>query len=290
MDPMKRDNFAGLLVILAACTMPDVKVEPEKAAAVEMTRPDEVDAIAGKDSERPDAGARQGSAASKPKTAGETKKVDAGPSPANTDAGRRTQSTSAADGDEDAGAQNRCFTKGQWKVDNLVPCLVEGESQRFFLYSSRSSAGGYVCDPVRSTPPPAPDSAWSSSTLQVDCAGKFELCYTLKAGSSAAPKPTDCSLVKLCVNTVYAQPGLTQRLPDLPGWSTEDSVCSKRFVDRGGYGEMSVRGTNQTNQPIDDGHGQPLIFERTTYCSPTCNDTPDLPECKDCSVNGTGMF
>lgn len=184
----------------------------------------------------------------------------------------------------------RCFSSGKWDLSNLVPCIVE-DTEGIYLYSSRPNDDGtYVCDSVMDLPPPTPTERWSSSKLKVDCAGEFELCYTLKAGKASDPRPNDCVLMKSCVDIWYGEAGRTQDLPDLPGWVAKDSDCSARFKQNGGYGEMSVRGLSIECDPVDDGDGDPYIFERTSYCSPDCNDNPDSEECRDCSVSGSGDF
>jgi hypothetical protein len=186
----------------------------------------------------------------------------------------------------------RCFSKGKWELSNLVPCIVEEpESSRVYLYSSRPDAsGGYTCGSAAEFPPSAPEENWSTSRLNVDCAGKFELCYTLKAGKSSNPEADDCVLMKKCFDVWYDKAGTTQSLPDLPGWVATDTTCAARFKSTGGYGEMSVQGLSEECDPVDDGSGKAYVFERTTYCRPDCNETPDADDCKSCSVSGAGDF
>jgi hypothetical protein len=186
----------------------------------------------------------------------------------------------------------RCFSKGKWDLSNLVPCIVDDpEDGATYLYSSRpDSSGGYTCGSVVDLPPAAPSERWSTSRLNVDCAGQFELCYTLKAGKASAPKSDDCTLTRKCFDVWYEKAGKSQDLPDLPGWVATDTKCALRFKSVGGYGEMSVRGKSEECDPVDDGKGNAYVFERTTYCRPDCNETPNAEECKDCSVSGSGDF
>jgi hypothetical protein len=186
----------------------------------------------------------------------------------------------------------RCFSKGKWELSNLVPCIVEdAENSATYLYSSQpDSAGGYSCGSITELPPPAPSAIWSTSRLNVDCAGQFELCYTLKAGRAGAPRADDCTLTRRCFDVWYDQAGRTQNLPDLPGWVATDTTCAERFKSVGGYGEMSVRGLSEECEAVDDGNDKAYVFERTTYCKPDCNETPTADECRDCSVSGAGDF
>jgi hypothetical protein len=41
---------------------------------------------------------------------------------------------------------------------------------------------------------------------------------------------------------------------------------------------------------VDDGEGHPYVFHRTDYCPPSCQGTPDTPECQACATGGSGMF
>ena len=184
----------------------------------------------------------------------------------------------------------RCFSNGTWALNNLVPCVFES-GDKLFLYSSHADAAkGYVCNPVSMSPPAKPPEPWNSSTLTGDCAGQFKLCYTMKAGAVGNPKPSDCVIMKSCVDIWYEKPGQELKLPNLPGWTSTDSACSKKFIEQGGYGEMTVLGKSVECDAVDDGHGQPYVFKRTSYCLPSCVSTPDKPECKGCSTGGSGQF
>ena len=184
----------------------------------------------------------------------------------------------------------RCFSSGKWAIDNLVPC-INGDPSGPYIYSSHADADhGFACDPVSMIPPPAPSAAWSKSTLNVECAGQFKLCYTIRAGKASDPKSDDCKVMQSCVDVWYEKAGQTQTLPDLAGWASKDNACVKRFVESGGYGEMSVQGRSAECDPVDDGHGQAYVFRRTSYCGTECGEKPDSDGCRDCSVSGAGNF
>lgn len=183
-----------------------------------------------------------------------------------------------------------CFSNGVWALNNLVPCVFESEN-RLFLYSSHPEGDkGYACNSVSMSPPPRPAEAWNSSTLTGDCAGQFKLCYTMKAGLVGSPKADDCLVMQSCVDVWYSKPGESMQLPNLPGWTSNDPACSKKFIDLGGYGEMTVLGKSMDCDAVDDGHGKPYVFKRTSYCAPSCASTPDKAECKGCSTGGSGQF
>jgi hypothetical protein len=185
----------------------------------------------------------------------------------------------------------RCFSNGNWALDNLVPCISQDVNKQYYVYSSRPDAElGYVCDGLTTVPPPAPAADWTASRLKVDCAGRFELCYTIKAGDVSNPQPGDCVLVRSCVNTWYGRAGAEQKLPALKGWAATDDACTQRFVEQGGYGEMSVVGKSSECETVDDGQGAPLVFKRASYCPPTCGEMPDNEECQHCSASGAGDF
>ena len=162
-----------------------------------------------------------------------------------------------------------------------VSVLEQGEAR-----TARSTAA------PRQNTPPTPSGSWSEDSLNVDCGGQFKLCYTIKAGSVANPKPDDCVVMQTCVDTWYEKAGTDQKLDDLPAWvsSTSASACAVQFATNGGYGEMSVIGKSIECDAVDDGKGNPYVFHRTDYCKPTCRMTPDLPECRACQTGGSGMF
>lgn len=184
----------------------------------------------------------------------------------------------------------RCFSKGEWALTDLVPCIYDDDTHVYLYSSHPQPGGGYECTPASASPPPAPSEDWNSSTLTIDCAGQFKLCYTLKAGQVANPNASDCVLMQACVDTWYSTPGKPQTLPNLPGWRATDTACTQRFVEVGGYGEMSVFGKSMECDAVDDGHGRPYIFKRTSYCPPSCTNTPDRAECVGCATGGSGQF
>jgi len=127
--------------------------------------------------------------------------------------------------------------------------------------------------------------AFTPSTLQVDCAGHFRLCFTLKAGDPSKPQPTDCALAQVCTETDYTTAGQEQPVPDLPPWSTDNASCSQQFATTGGYGEMSVKGTSIECDEVPD-----HVFNRVGYCPTSCNQDPKGPGCQNCMQGGSGAF
>jgi hypothetical protein len=184
----------------------------------------------------------------------------------------------------------RCFSSGTWALTNLAPCLYTTNNNTYLYSSHLDSAGKIACNTVSSVPPGKPAEDWNSSTLKLDCAGKFTLCYTIKAGDVKNPQPADCVLNKQCLDVAYDTIQAEQKLPNLPGWTSGDKDCGNKFVSVGGYGEMSVEGQSVECDKVDDGKGNPYIFLRTAYCPPRCTDTPNTAECKACSTGGSGTF
>ncbi len=187
-----------------------------------------------------------------------------------------------------------CFSHGIWAIDNTVPCLITYPGGQSYGVSTFQDGAGVAQCPISipSTPPPAaqPGQPWSASRLTVDCAGQYSLCYTLKAGDGDTPQPDDCVLSESCVDLWYAQKDVPQALPPLPGWSAKGPGCATEFVDRGGYGEMSVVGLSAECEAIDDGQGGRYVFHRVLYCPSRCDADPSLPECQGCSQGGSGEF
>ena len=106
-----------------------------------------------------------------------------------------------------------------------------------------------------------------------------------------SPKTDDCVITQLCEQDIwYPKAGVDQSLAPLPSWSSENTECAGKFVQVGGYGEMSVIGRSIECEDIDDGHADPFIFYRTGYCPPSCVSTPDTPSCQACRSGGSGMF
>ncbi|MBI5480293.1 MAG: hypothetical protein HY906_15620 [Deltaproteobacteria bacterium] len=189
----------------------------------------------------------------------------------------------------------KCFSGGQWKIDNLSPCFVSWDSYATYYAVSTyiDGAGKAQCPSnIPSAPPltPQPGKTWSTDTIQVDCAGHFKLCYALKAGTAATPQATDCELVKVCTETDYPTANQVQAIPDLPAWASSNTTCATQFAKTGGYGEMSVVGMSVLCDAVDDGNGQPYVFNRVQYCPLSCNTNPSAPECQNCNQGGSGNF
>lgn len=184
-----------------------------------------------------------------------------------------------------------CFSSGRWQLSNLAPCIFHGGSGKTYLYSSKLTSDGKIdCGSNVPEPPPVPSGDWSASTLNVDCAGQFELCYTIKAGDVQNPRKSDCVITQHCAEIFYETPGMNQPLPALPAWSSDKTECARQFEQSGGYGEMTVIGKSSECDVVDDGAGNPYVFHRTDYCPPSCQDTPNAPGCKECQTGGSGMF
>jgi hypothetical protein len=186
-----------------------------------------------------------------------------------------------------------CFSMGRWEIDNLMPCFIDyGGGTMYAVSTFTSGASGMCPTDVSSTPPPSPQpgTVWSNDRLTVDCAGRFMLCYSLRAGDAMAPAPTDCVVTRQCVETWYPEAGAVQELPPLPSWSSSESACATQFATTGGYGEMSVRGVSVECDDISDGSGGEYVFNRIPYCPLRCSETPDAPECERCAAGGSGSF
>jgi hypothetical protein len=170
----------------------------------------------------------------------------------------------------------KCFSHGLWAIDNSVPCLGTSTA-----YSSGDPSGtNPTC-----TSPPAPGSSWSTDTVTADCAGTFTLCYTLKAGNATTPSPSDCMLAQSCTSGEYTQAGMAQPFPSLPSWTSSNASCIQQFTNSGGYGEMSVHGTSLTCDMLPD-----HVFQRVSYCKPSCMPGSTDPSCANCGNGGSGGF
>ena len=192
----------------------------------------------------------------------------------------------------------KCFSKGQWKLANTSPCFITyqdsgGKPTDSYGMSTILQGGVAKCPDIGAPtpPPPVPSSEWGPTTLNVDCAGSFTLCYELKAGNFDAPSPSDCSLVKICTPKLdYLKENVEQPFGSLPAWRSMDTACAKKFMDQGGYGEMTVQGQSVLCDNIDDGAGKPYMFNRVRYCEFICNSQPSLPQCQNCQQGGSGTF
>lgn len=200
-----------------------------------------------------------------------------------------------------------CFSEGTWNITNVVPCFIYGDMALTRVLGASSSidmgGGATSCGPSRMGmapwPPPAP--TWSASTLTVDCGGTFRLCYRLRAYDAPADamsmtvRPSNCVLAESCVETTLeaSRPPMARALPPLPGWSTrtaEDVSCAQRFVDNGGYGEMTVRGLSSECQEFNDGMGGALVFNRVNYCPASCSRPNPPAICAMCRNGASGGF
>jgi hypothetical protein len=200
-----------------------------------------------------------------------------------------------APGVERGPAACNCFSAGRWEIDNLSPCFVDYGARGVYAVSTFIGGGGSSMCPTSpsSTPPPSPQPGtnWSTNRLTVDCEGRFELCYTLKAGDAAAPTPADCTVARVCTEAWYMTRDVTQELPVLPAWTGTDPACARRFRDSGGYGEMSVLGLSIECDPVDDGMGGEYVFNRVNYCPIDCPaGGGGRPECMGCMMGGSGDF
>jgi hypothetical protein len=184
-----------------------------------------------------------------------------------------------------------CFSKGQWKLTNLIPCFWTYNGVTTGVSTIIGDGGASECVPYGNSPPTIPPSNWSQDTLNVDCAGHFKLCYQLKAGDYNNPKPTDCALMPpQCVEADYAKENVEQPFPDIGPWISGDTACSTQFASTGGYGEMTVIGLSVRCDKVDDGNGNPYVFHRIQYCKQECVTNPSLPECQSCMQGGSGQF
>jgi hypothetical protein len=188
----------------------------------------------------------------------------------------------------------KCFSQGQWKIDNVVPCTIDYGNAAYIVSTVIDGTTGKAKCPDQTPgalpPPPKPSSSWSTASLNVDCAGQYELCYEIKAGDVNKPSPSDCSLAKVCQKTDYLTAGVDQPLGALPSWVATDTACVATWRAKGGYGEMTVKGLSVRCDAIDDGMGNPYMFLRVGYCPEKCSTNPSLPECKACSQGGNGQF
>ncbi len=164
----------------------------------------------------------------------------------------------------------KCFSSGSWHMDNATFCSGDDGNGRLIMFSAEKD---HTCTQTRPVGP------FSVDTLNVDCGGHFRLCFTIKAGSATAPKPTDCVVGQSCVEADYAVSGATQALPDLPSWTATDQACMKTFAANGGYGEMSVLGKSVACDDVSD-QGKAIVFDRGAYCA------PNQPECTGSGPTG----
>jgi hypothetical protein len=184
-----------------------------------------------------------------------------------------------------------CFSKGAWKIQNTSPCFATSAPGTYIgAVSTVVNAAGQSACPAISNPLVAPGAPWSTNTLNTDCAGKFKLCYTIKAGNFDMPAATDCVITSQCTEADYPKENVEQTFPVLPAWVNNDGACAKRFNEVGGYGEMTVVGKSVLCDEIDDGMGKPRMFNRVKYCPASCANGSTAPECVSCGQGGGGTF
>ncbi len=193
-----------------------------------------------------------------------------------------------------------CFSVGEWKVANTAPCL-RNEGGNYYAYSTVLEDGKTTnCGDSKPVPPAgtAPSGIWSTSTLKVDCAGAYKLCFRVRAGDYSAPKTDDCILGEVCTEVDYREANVEQTLPDLATWAGKDPACAKKWEAETpenvspGYGEMIVKGKTVRCDEVDNGQGQDYVFHRVQYCPRTCRNPANAqkPECVQCKLGGKGSF
>ncbi len=189
----------------------------------------------------------------------------------------------------------QCFSQGTWIIDNTSPCGITNPAGGYSaaVNTIPPTGGEIACPPAPWDGPPA--GVWSNNRLTVDCEGRFELCYTIRAGDIEDPQDTDCIVADSCIpETWYRERGVEQEMPPLPSWHTSDGACVTSFFADGGYGEMSVRGQSVECEMIDDGSGERYVFNRVAYCPLFCNNPADPmydeARCSSCRTGGSGMF
>ena len=172
----------------------------------------------------------------------------------------------------------QCFSGGHWDLANLSPCFIgtaSGITGAVSTLPNYDSAG--AAHPACPTDGKKPSVAWTHTSLKVDCAGHFKLCYALKAGDAKAPKATDCTVTKQCAEGDYTTPNVVQKWGDLPAWDSTDAACASAFDKTGGYGEMSVVGTSVECDHVEK------VFQVVPYCASGSTDPA-------CSAGGGGGF
>jgi hypothetical protein len=181
----------------------------------------------------------------------------------------------------------KCFSGGRWAIDNVVPCFYEDYKGNPIGAASSVLMGGKPTCLSMSDPLKAPSQPWSANTINVDCAGHWKLCYTLKAGDAKNPMASDCIVAQVCTEGDYPTANMITALPPLPAWATTSSAaiaCASTFRQSGGYGEMSVDGKSMTCDVVQK------VFNRVSYCPLSCQNNPMAPECMGCSTGGSGTF
>jgi len=179
----------------------------------------------------------------------------------------------------------QCFSSGQWNIANLSPCFYTEQGMSAVYGAASVLSGGSITCPSTVFPPTAP-TTWSTDTLKVDCAGTFNLCFTIKAGNPASPQASDCVVGQACVSADYPTANTVQTFPPLPGWADStpaQAACAAQFQATGGYGQMTVQGKSEYCEGIgaDDG-GAPMVFNTVPYCGADAGPS--------CQSGGSGTF
>lgn len=178
-----------------------------------------------------------------------------------------------------------CFSGGHWALANLSPCFFfDADGVTVTDTISTTLSGGQIQCP--SDPSVAPAEDWTTDTLKTDCTGNFKLCYSLKAGDGKNPMPGDCEIIKVCTQGYYSPANSTIPFPPIKGWLADPSTqsCAQKFVDQGGYGEMSVDGQSDECETVNK------VFQHVTYCPLACNQPNPPAMCANCMPGGGGNF
>ncbi len=205
-----------------------------------------------------------------------------------------------------AGAQAcGCFSAGRWRLENTSPCFygygpncMLADSCITGAVSTTFSGGVGSCPNISSCDQSlAPAGPFSRNWLTVDCVGRFNLTFTIKANAAPGaalpmgPEPSaDCVVGTATTTGWYAMEGVEQQFPDLPGWLGTDWPCAQRMQANGGYFEMTVTGTSVLCEEIGRTGGAPRVFNRGRYCSCECNANPSRADCVGCRTGGSGSF
>jgi len=189
----------------------------------------------------------------------------------------------------------KCFSAGQWHIDAPTGCVVPMDESfsKVYWVSTTETASGAECPPglVGGQIPSKPTAKWSDQSLNVDCAGHFKLCITMKGGDIKNPSASDCTLTQQCVEVDYLKENVDQTLPPLGGWVSTNTACNQYFYTNGGYAEMTVKGLSVLCDAVDDGNGDAMVFHRFAYCPGLCAQNPSAPACQSCTQQGAdGSF
>lgn len=198
----------------------------------------------------------------------------------------------------------QCFSAGQWKIANLVPCYFEyttNDVKSTYATSSHQDGDGNAeCPAVGPKPSAPPGQDWSTSTLKADCAGHFKLCYRVRVGDADKPTDGDCTVAETCTESDYVTANVEQPWPNLGSWLSKDDACVAKWQTNAKneptksaiYGEMVVKGKSVRCDVIDDGAGNDFVFNRVPYCPAMCDKAENAsdPACVECQQRGQGTF